>query len=98
MSSEHVISLIGFPGSGKSTVGVLLAKRLGANFVDTDILIQNQEGATLAEIIDQHDHAGGHPWINPQGAALAHNCPAVFNTLRQSAAAAAMAMRLSPME
>lgn len=56
MSSEHVISLIGFPGSGKSTVGVLLAKRLGANFIDTDILIQNQEGATLAEIIDQRDH------------------------------------------
>ena len=56
MSSEQIISLIGFPGSGKSTVGVLLAKRLGANFVDTDILIQNQEKATLAEIIDQHDH------------------------------------------
>ena len=56
MSNEQVISLIGFPGSGKSTVGVLLAKRLGTNFVDTDILIQNQAQATLAEIIDQHDH------------------------------------------
>ena len=56
MYSEQIISMIGFPGSGKSTVGVLLAKLLGANFVDTDILIQNQEKATLAEIIDQHDH------------------------------------------
>ena len=56
MSNEQVISLIGFPGSGKSTVGVLLAKRLGTNFVDTDILIQNQAQATLAAIIAQHDH------------------------------------------
>lgn len=56
MSSEQVISLIGFPGSGKSTLGVLLAKRLGTDFVDTDILIQNQEKATLAEIIERHDH------------------------------------------
>ncbi|MBL6696474.1 MAG: shikimate kinase, partial [Luminiphilus sp.] len=50
MTSQHIISLIGFPGSGKSTVGVLLAKRLGTAFVDTDILIQTQENATLAEI------------------------------------------------
>ena len=46
MASKQVISLIGFPGSGKSTVGVLLAKRLGTDFVDTDILIQNREQAT----------------------------------------------------
>ena len=56
MPHQRVISLIGFPGSGKSTVGVLLAKRLGTDFVDTDILIQNREQATLSEIIARHDH------------------------------------------
>ena len=54
--SRRIISLIGRPGSGKSTVGVLLAKRLGIAFVDTDLLIQAQEQATLAEIIAARGH------------------------------------------
>ena len=54
--STSVISLIGMPGSGKSTVGVLLAKRLGLALVDTDLLIQGQGRATLAEIIAAKGH------------------------------------------
>lgn len=46
------IILIGMPGSGKSTVGVLLAKALGYGFLDVDLLIQQQEGALLQEILD----------------------------------------------
>lgn len=46
------VVLIGMPGSGKSTVGVLLAKRLGLGFTDTDLLIQAEAGRTLQDIID----------------------------------------------
>lgn len=45
------ITMIGMPSSGKSTIGVLLAKRLGFSFVDVDIVIQEKEGKLLKEII-----------------------------------------------
>ena len=45
------VILIGMPSCGKSTLGVLLAKRLGARFLDSDLLIQEQEGKTLHEIV-----------------------------------------------
>lgn len=44
--------LIGMPGSGKSTVGVVLAKALGLRFLDVDLVIQEREGALLQELID----------------------------------------------
>lgn len=46
------IVLIGMPGCGKSTVGVVLAKVLGMHFCDTDLVIQQREGKRLQEIID----------------------------------------------
>lgn len=46
------IILIGMPGCGKSTVGVILAKTLGIGFVDTDLIIQQRENRLLQNIID----------------------------------------------
>ena len=48
---ENIV-LIGMPGSGKSTVGVLLAKALGYDFLDVDLVIQQREGALLQDILD----------------------------------------------
>lgn len=47
------IVLIGMPGAGKSTIGVILAKVLGFNFIDADLLIQEQENRLLQDIIEE---------------------------------------------
>lgn len=52
------IVLIGMPGCGKSTVGVVLAKKLGYRFIDSDLLIQEKYDKTLEELIEEHGDAG----------------------------------------
>ena len=47
------VILIGMPGTGKSTVGVILAKRIGYDFLDEDIAITLKDGRQLSEIIEQ---------------------------------------------
>ncbi len=52
------IVLIGMPGVGKSTVGVVLAKHAGLRFVDSDLVIQEQTGLLLHEIITKEGDDG----------------------------------------
>ncbi len=52
MGMKNII-LVGMPGCGKSTVGVVLAKAMGYRFVDSDLLIQETDGRLLCEIIEQ---------------------------------------------
>lgn len=51
-TAKNNIILTGMPGSGKSTVGVILAKELCMEFIDTDVIIQAEENMSLQEIVD----------------------------------------------
>ena len=64
------IILIGMPGCGKSTVGVVLAKALGMDFIDSDLVIQKEMGAKLSQLIDQHGDAGFREIENRINAAM----------------------------
>lgn len=57
MNKQNVV-LIGMPGAGKSTVGVVLAKNMGYHFIDSDILIQDKYGKLLHEIIEERGVEG----------------------------------------
>ena len=52
------IIFIGMPGSGKSTLGVVLAKKLGYSFIDSDLVIQEKYGTTLERIIEKYGDDG----------------------------------------
>ena len=56
LAALNNIILIGMPGAGKSTLGVLLAKELAKGFVDTDLLIQEHAGKSLQAILDQQGY------------------------------------------
>ena len=50
------ITLIGMPGAGKSTTGIILAKLMSFGFIDTDVLIQTNQRKSLQDILDDSDH------------------------------------------
>ena len=52
------IVLIGMPGCGKSTVGVVLAKQMAMDFVDSDLVIQRETGTRLSALLDQYGDEG----------------------------------------
>lgn len=58
MKKYQNIVLIGMPGAGKSTVGVVLAKRLGCRFVDSDLVMQEKFDRLLWELIEEHGVEG----------------------------------------
>lgn len=81
------VVLIGMPGVGKSTLGVLLAKALGYDFLDTDLLIQRRTGQTLAAyMLDQGYQALRHleaqviQELNTRGTVIATGGSAVYSS------------------
>lgn len=78
--------LIGMPGAGKSTVGVVLAKNLGMSFMDSDLVIQETEGKKLHELIAEHGTDGFieiegrvNASLNPTNSIIATGGSAVYS-------------------
>lgn len=67
MSRGNNIVLIGMPGAGKSTLGVVLAKIMNKGFIDCDLVIQGEAGKTLQDIIDE---VGAEAFIEFEGQVL----------------------------
>jgi shikimate kinase len=79
------IVLIGMPGAGKSTIGVVLAKNLGIAFMDSDIVIQQVEDKRLQELIEEKGHDGFleiedrvNASLNPKAAVIATGGSVVY--------------------
>jgi len=79
MHHHKNIILIGMPGAGKSTLGVILAKSLDMQFIDTDILIQERAGKMLQEILDE-DGPDAFKRIEEETILSLHPCRAVIAT------------------
>ncbi|MCM1182386.1 MAG: shikimate kinase [Roseburia sp.] len=80
------ITLIGMPGAGKSTIGVVLAKNRGLSFIDSDLVIQEQEGKRLHELIEAQGIDGFlaieervNCSLNPKAAVIATGGSAVYS-------------------
>lgn len=79
------IVLIGMPGAGKSTIGVILAKVLGKDFIDADLIIQKEEGRLLSRIIEEEGPEGFlqieervNKSLNPKAAVIATGGSVVY--------------------
>lgn len=84
MRKKSVV-LIGMPGVGKSTIGVVLAKNLGISFIDSDLVIQEREEKKLHELIEEHGLEGFldiegavNASLNPKAAVIATGGSAVY--------------------
>lgn len=85
MKAKNIV-LIGMPGAGKSTVGVVLAKNMGMSFLDADLVIQEQEGKKLHELIELYGMDGFlgiearvNASLNPKTAVIATGGSAVYS-------------------
>lgn len=80
------VTLIGMPGAGKSTVGVLLSKRLALGFIDSDLLIQVREDKPLQQVLDDEGYLGLRAieeavllTVEPRGNVIATGGSAVYS-------------------